>query len=766
MKSLFLRSYASWFVKRLFIAVVYFIAAKYSFMLRFEHINASPVITGIALAAVLLLSYRIWPSIAIGFFFANFLQLSVLGFSVPVSIVGSFSTAIGNTLEVFVGAFLIRHFIADRNPFNRSMDTLTFVIFGAFIGTTISATIGASTLSIISGSWSNYGLIWLTWWLGDAAGVLLITPLIITGSKRIKLEWQSLRITEAVLLLAFSFVLGRIIFLDNQIAEYHIKYLEYLLIPLIIWAAFRFGQFGSGIMIVLLSGMAIFGTVRGSGPFVSLSLNESLLLVVGFISTISVTSMLLCSTIAEGRKAEEKMREASLYTRSLIEVSLDPLVTISLEGKITDVNIATEHATGVSRQQLIGSDFADYFIEPKKASEGYRQVIEKGFVKDYPLAILHVSGSITEVLYNATVYKDATGNVAGVFATARDVTEHNRMEKEKVRMALMLDIAPNSITVSRLDGHFLYANQRTLEMHGYSRDEFMALKLHQLEAPASAALIAPKMQELLDNGEATFQLENLRKDGTLLPLEVYARITTWGNIKSVLSIATDITDRKLTQEKIEASLKEKEILLREIHHRVKNNMQIISSLLGLASGTIKEKKYMELFRDSQNRINSMSLIHEKLYCSENLTNIDFNEYIRDLANFLFQSRGVTGKIELTLNIEKISIGIDHAIPCGLIINELITNSIKYAFPDDRKGEIKVSVQLNDENMIELVVSDNGVRIPEDVDFRNSESLGLRLVTMLAEDQLHGKIDLDRSNGTEFKIKFREDNNVKKTNISC
>jgi PAS domain S-box-containing protein len=756
MKPLFLRGYASWFAKRLFIAVVYFIAAKFSFMLRFEHINASPAITGIALAAVLLLSYRIWPSIAIGAFFASFLQLSALGFSVPISIVGSFSTAIGNTLEVLVSAFLIWHFIADRNPFNRSVDTLTFVIFGAFISTTISATIGVSTLSIIGWSWSNYGLIWLTWWLGDVAGVLLITPLIIIGSERIKLEWQPLRITEAVLLLAFLFVLGRLIFLDNHITEYHIKYLEYLLIPLIIWAAFRFGQFGSAIISVLLSGIAIFGTVRGSGPFVSLSLNESLLLVVGFISTISVTSMLLSSTIAEGGKAEEKMREASLYTRSLIEVSLDPLVTISLEGKITDVNIATEHATGVSRQQLIGSDFAYYFTEPKKAREGYKQVFEKGFVKDYPLAIMHVSGSITEVLYNATVYKDATGNVAGVFATARDVTEHNRMEKEKVRMALMLDIAPNSITVSKLDGHFLYANQRTLEMYGYSRDEFMALKLHQLDAPASAALIAPKMQELLDNGEATFQLEHLRKDGTLLPLEVYARITTWGNIKSVLSIATDITDRKLTQEKIEASLKEKEILLSEIYHRVKNNMQIIISLLKLQSRHVNEEKYREMFKESQNRILSMSLVHEKLYQSKDLTQIDFNEYIRDLIKDLFQSYGANkGNLTLKIDVKTILLGIDYAIPCGLIINELVTNSLKHAFPDSREGEIKVVLRSTGENMIELTVGDNGIGIPEDMDFKQTKTLGLHLVTLLAENQLHGNIKLNRSKGTEFIMKFKK-----------
>jgi two-component sensor histidine kinase len=217
----------------------------------------------------------------------------------------------------------------------------------------------------------------------------------------------------------------------------------------------------------------------------------------------------------------------------------------------------------------------------------------------------------------------------------------------------------------------------------------------------------------------------------------------------------DITERKNAEEKIEASLKEKEILLREIHHRVKNNMQIISSLLGLASGNIKDKKYVDMFRESQDRINSMSLIHEKLYRSKDLAKIELNEYIRDLANSIYQSRGVKpGTIVLNINIENVQLGIDRSIPFGLIINELITNSLKYAFPGDRKGEIKVSLHLIDENTFELIVSDNGIGIPYDVDFRKTESLGLRLVTMLVENQLKGKIDLDRSKGTEFNIKFQ------------
>ena len=233
-------------------------------------------------------------------------------------------------------------------------------------------------------------------------------------------------------------------------------------------------------------------------------------------------------------------------------------------------------------------------------------------------------------------------------------------------------------------------------------------------------------------------------------------------LKPILSTCANIIEayrtdqkRKLSEEQIKSSLKEKEILLREIHHRVKNNMQIISSLLGLQAESIKEKKYLDMINDSRNRIISMYIIHEKLYRSSDLEKIEFNEYIRDLANGLLQSHGVKpGTIELNINVKDTSIGIDFAIPCGLIINELITNSLKYAFPDGRKGKISVSLHPLDGSMFELVVSDNGAGIPPDVDFRKTESLGLRLVTILAENQLQGKVDLNRNGGTEFTIKFK------------
>ncbi|NJD77687.1 MAG: PAS domain S-box protein [Candidatus Methanoperedens sp.] len=214
-------------------------------------------------------------------------------------------------------------------------------------------------------------------------------------------------------------------------------------------------------------------------------------------------------------------------------------------------------------------------------------------------------------------------------------------------------------------------------------------------------------------------------------------------------------NRNWTEMQIKESLKEKDVLLREVHHRVKNNMQIISSLLRLQSRYITEEKYLEMFTESQNRIMSMSLIHEKLYQSKGLARIDFDDYIRDLVTGLFQSYCVNSNITLDMDVKKISLGIDSAIPCGLIVNELVTNSLKHAFPEGRKGRIGIILRPAGENMVELMVSDDGVSIPPDVDINKTESLGLHLVTIMVENQLHGQIDLDRSKGTEFRIKFRD-----------
>ncbi len=209
-----------------------------------------------------------------------------------------------------------------------------------------------------------------------------------------------------------------------------------------------------------------------------------------------------------------------------------------------------------------------------------------------------------------------------------------------------------------------------------------------------------------------------------------------------------------SEKQIAASLREKEVLLREVHHRVKNNMQIISSLLSLQADYVKNDTDLSVFRESRDRINAMASIHEKLYRSENIGDIRFGEYVKTFVYGLFSSYGIDpARTKLVVEMDDITLGIELAIPCGLIVNELVSNALKYAFPDGREGEIRISLQTTSDNGMELTVTDNGIGLPETLDFKETESLGLHLVTILVEGQLDGEIELDRRCGASFHIRF-------------
>ena len=217
----------------------------------------------------------------------------------------------------------------------------------------------------------------------------------------------------------------------------------------------------------------------------------------------------------------------------------------------------------------------------------------------------------------------------------------------------------------------------------------------------------------------------------------------------------EIAERQRAEERIKASLLEKEVLLKEIHHRVKNNLQVISSLLYLQSRQIVEPKTLEMFVDSQNRVKSMALVHERLYQTEDLARVNVADYIRSLTSYLFQSYGLgADQIELKIDVARIFLGIDIAVPCGLIINELLSNILKHAFPGDQKGEIHIGFSSGPDGRYTLLVGDNGIGFPEGTDFRQTKSLGLQLVNTLV-DQLEGTIELDTSQGTQFQIVFGE-----------
>lgn len=223
------------------------------------------------------------------------------------------------------------------------------------------------------------------------------------------------------------------------------------------------------------------------------------------------------------------------------------------------------------------------------------------------------------------------------------------------------------------------------------------------------------------------------------------------------ALQKEIAERRRAQEQIKASLDEKELLLKEVNHRAKNNFQLISSLLRIQSREIEDDRYSEIFNELSNRIQSIALIHQRIYQSPDLKKIDSHEYVASLANGLLRAYGCEkGQIHLNIETRGVPLNINTGIPCGLIINELVSNALKHAFPKGATGTIKISLRPMADNKIELIVRDNGTGFPADLDFRDSPSLGLQLVTTLAENQLQGTIELNRNPGTEFKIVFDKD----------
>ncbi|KYK31667.1 MAG: PAS domain S-box protein [Theionarchaea archaeon] len=304
----------------------------------------------------------------------------------------------------------------------------------------------------------------------------------------------------------------------------------------------------------------------------------------------------------------------------------------------------------------------------------------------------------------------------------------------------------NLLFLVKEDGTISLANHAALHLLGYSENELVGQPFRRVVAEHEWEKTEeyPLEREGMSNEEILFKT----KDGRMIPVLLSISVIRKDKRDlGMVCVGSDLTDRKQVEE-----AHKKELLLKEIHHRVKNNMQIISSLLSLQSQYIRNEMYREMLKESQNRIKSMALIHEKLYQSRDLENIDSKEYIMDMVNKLVRSYGAT-YIAVTVEVEDVSLGVDIAVPCGLIINELASNCLKHAFPDG-KGEITVVLRSVD-GTIELTVADNGVGIPEDIDFRNAETFGLRLVTMLVEDQLCGTIRLARRKGTEFYITFKE-----------
>jgi len=313
------------------------------------------------------------------------------------------------------------------------------------------------------------------------------------------------------------------------------------------------------------------------------------------------------------------------------------------------------------------------------------------------------------------------------------------------------------VTVIDTKGNFLYSNANSAKNLGLKPNELNDKSVYDFFPKEFADERVETLRKVVESQKVDSHSIETPIDGDSVSFRSDMIPFRYDGKDAVLTVSTDITDIIETQKALKASLREKETLLHEIHHRVKNNMQVINSLLKLQSNSIEDAKTKEILKDSQSRVYAMSAVHETLHGSESLSEINLQSYLSKITTSIFQTYSTDSRrIQLNSDINNSPIVLNQAYPLGLIINELISNSLKYAFPDEREGKISVSLKKHDKEL-ELTIMDDGVGIPDSFDWKNSKSLGLKLVRTLVENQLDGSIEMESNNGTKFTIKFKIDN---------
>lgn len=465
--------------------------------------------------------------------------------------------------------------------------------------------------------------------------------------------------------------------------------------------------------------------------------------------------------VTDHRRAEEALLTSEVRYRTLMENIPIGVYRTSPgpPGRFLMTNDALKSMLGYeSEEDLQEIDVEDIYLNAGDRETLSKSLVDRGSLMGYEIPLKHRNGTPILASVTARVIHDESGNVAYFDGTLEDVTvrketEEALRESEAITLSLFNAIPDLKLRISR-EGTFLDFGQprdpdssaSTLDLVGKPVSEFM---------PEGAAQDAKEsVVQALETGEIQVFEYNVPMADGMHHFE--SRVVPSGE-DEVLAIVRDITVRKRAEEGLRASLEEKELLLREIHHRVNNNLQVVSSILYLQSEKLQDRddhQAHEVFRECQNRVKSMSLIHEVLYQSKNLAKIDFGAYVRSLISGLYGSFGAdSDRIVSEIEVNDTSLGIDLATPCGLIITELVTNALRHAFPNDGTGVIRVILKSSDEHEYELEVSDNGVGAPENLDLDSVETLGLQMVRSLVQNQLEGTIELDRSAGTRFVIKF-------------
>lgn len=773
------------------IAAAYFAAAELGLSMAYAHANVSPVWppTGVALAAVLWLGYRVSPGVLLGALLANL--------ATGVSIATASGIAMGNTLEAVSAAFLIRRFIGPQSPFDRAQDVLKFVVIAGLLSTAVSATIGNLSLCLNgAASWSNFGPLWLTWWLGDGAGALVVAPLLLTWIEKRYNHWPDRRLLEAVLLLFSLSTVATIIFIKGT--NYP---LEHLTIPVLLWAAFRFGQRGVATAITALLGIAVWGTTRGLGPFARESLNESLLLLQIFVAAVTVTALVLAAVVTERKRAEESLKESENRFRQLAE-NINDVFWMSDPHKpeILYVSPCYEKVWGRARASLYGQQAS--FLDAIHTDDRERvlaalQKQGRGEDTDEEYRIVRPDGSICWVRDRGFPIKDASGKVYRVAGIAEDITDGKRAEQalraSEERFSKAFNLNPQPMSIRTLDGRIIDVNDGFLRLTGYSREEVIGrtatdLKLWSSNSDRTAVMRLLQERKTISDMEIIFRMKTGEQRICLFSAEA---ITIAGE-QYILAATNDITDRKRAEEERERLLIREQAARIEAEQAQKLSVELlqreqVARAEAEVANRAKDQFLATISHELRTPLNAIlgwaGMLRngrlDKAASAQALEIIERNAKAQTqlINDILDVSRIVTGKLRLEVRPVELSSVLQAAIDVispaagakdiGLqvtldpragpvsgdpdrlqqIVWNLLSNAVKFTA---RGGRVQVRLErLN--SQVEIAVSDTGVGINADFlpyvfdSFRQADNsytrshsglgLGLAIVRHLVE--LHG-----------------------------
>ncbi len=457
------------------------------------------------------------------------------------------------------------------------------------------------------------------------------------------------------------------------------------------------------------------------------------------------------------RDTQETLRASEVRYRRLFESAKDGILILDAEtAVIVDVNPFLVDLMGCPRGEILGRLVWELgFFKDVLANEAnFRELVEKGYIRYDDRALQACDGRRVDVEFVSNVYLVNEKRV--VQCNIRDITEHKRADERLRKLSRIVEQAPISIAITDLSGALEYVNPMFSEVTGYTSDEVLGKNSRVLKSGGTPSEVYAEMWRSLTSGHVwRGEFENRRKNGEIyVELAVIAPVVgPNGAPTHYVALKEDITRRKESEAALEASLQEKKALLREVHHRVKNNLQVITSLLRLEAGRSGDEGTKLVLKDMQGRILSMALLHETLYRTGDFGRVELTNYLRQLSQQLFRAHNSgSGQARLVLDLSPVQVDLDQAIPCGLIVNEMLTNSLKHGFAEGQDGEVRLVLRPEADEHVHLEVSDSGVGLPADFEARRGRSLGMQLITDLAR-QLGGRLDIGAGPGAHFVVVF-------------